>query len=65
MQINLSSPGQIPGLIVGFLKPWLTLACVLLAFGIALEVLGGFRVPLVVTGQEGLLLAAVLVYAGR
>lgn len=65
MQINLSSPKQIPGLIAGFVQPWLFLAGVLLAAGIALEVLGGFRVPLVVTGQDGMLLAALLVYVGR
>lgn len=65
MQINLTSPKQIPGLIAGFVKPWLGLAGVLLAAGIAIEVLAGFRVPFVVTGQDGLLLAAVLVYASR
>jgi len=43
----------------------LGLAGVLLAAGIALEVLGGFRIPFVVTGQEGRLLAAMLVFVAR
>lgn len=65
MQINISSPAQIVGLIVGFLKPWLLLAGVLLAAGIALETLAGVRVPFVVGGTEGIYLAALLVFVGR
>lgn len=63
--MQITSPKQISGLIAGFVKPWLGLAGVLLAAGIALEVLGGFRIPFVVTGQEGMLLAAMLVFVAR
>lgn len=65
MQINLSSPGAIAALLVGFLKPWLHVGGVVLTAAIAVSIIGNIRVPLVSGGQQEMWLAALLVWAGR
>jgi len=60
---KVSTNSALPG---DFRMNWMGVAWEQEGAGIAIEVLTGIRCfPFVVTGQEGTLLAAVLVYVGR
>ena len=67
MQIELNHKGlqKLAGAIIGVLQLPLLIAGFYLAVAIALETMFGVRMPFVVAGQEGIFLAALLIWAGR